>query len=334
MKKTLIVISLLLFILMVACDDGYNYNQGRFPDTPKNMEEFNSIFDDYNSAILPPLGQTFAFCFSTNRNSNGNNFDIIHMQMSVLFDRTSGVLEVSNEKVLYEDLADRQKIIDLGIESINTDSNELSPYIINNYDSTFIMLYSNDGSGNLDIKFIDNVANPDTFTTPTPINFLNTEWDDAYPSISSDYYLYFTSNREGGQFDIYKTRLSDFDLHHYETIVNALKDTAVHEISKVTQLSSGFDDKCPFVIKNTMIFTSNREGGYGGFDLYYSVFENGEWSAPINMGSKINTEYNEYRPIIIDFYESFTNNMLIFSSDRPNGMGGYDLYYVGTDILQ
>ena len=93
-------------------------------------------------------------------------------------------------------------------------------------------------------------------------------------------------------------------------------------------LSSEFDDKCPSITNNILVFTSNRAGGYGGYDLYYSYFENENWCEPVNLGSEINTEYDEYRPITNSLV-NFENNMMIFSSNRPGGKGGFDLYYVG-----
>ena len=80
-----------------------------------------------------------------------------------------------------------------------------------------------------------------------------------------------------------------------------------------------------------MIFTSNRPGGYGGYDLYYSVFKNGKWSSPVNFGPDINTSSDEYRPVI-GYHPDFTNKFMIFSSNRPGGKGGFDLYFTGVDI--
>ena len=97
-------------------------------------------------------------------------------------------------------------------------------------------------------------------------------------------------------------------------------------------MSSSSEDKCPYVNGKLLTFSSNRPGGYGGFDLYYSLFENGSWSAPINFGNKINTAFDEYRPISLHI-QNFDNNLLIFSSDRPGGKGGFDLYYTGIKQL-
>lgn len=72
----------------------------------------------------------------------------------------------------------------------------------------------------------------------------------------------------------------------------------------------------------TLFFTSDREGGQGGLDIYFSKLdESGNWSTPQNMGSKINTPKNEGSPFIHTSGMSF-----FFSSQGHLGMGGYDLY--------
>jgi hypothetical protein len=80
-----------------------------------------------------------------------------------------------------------------------------------------------------------------------------------------------------------------------------------------------------------MLFSSNRPGGIGGYDLYYSLFKKGNWSTPVNLGSKINTEYDEYRPLL-GYHPDFTNMSMVFSSNKPGGSGGYDLYFTGVDF--
>ena len=79
-----------------------------------------------------------------------------------------------------------------------------------------------------------------------------------------------------------------------------------------------------------LIFTSDRPGGYGGYDLYYSLLVDDTWSAPINFGPEINSEFDEYRPILIDEEVTYSQSMMIFSSNREGGKGGFDLYYVGV----
>jgi outer membrane protein OmpA-like peptidoglycan-associated protein len=70
-----------------------------------------------------------------------------------------------------------------------------------------------------------------------------------------------------------------------------------------------------------LYFSSNRPGGFGGMDIYYSEWNNGVWGTALNLGPTVNTEGNEIFP--------FTdgNGRLYFSSNGHLGLGGLDLYY-------
>ena len=69
-----------------------------------------------------------------------------------------------------------------------------------------------------------------------------------------------------------------------------------------------------------MIFSSDRGGGQGGFDLYISRYENGYWKEPKNMGSAINSFGDESFPYI------HKNGNIVFSSDGRGGQGQLDLF--------
>jgi hypothetical protein len=158
---------------------------------------------------------------------------------------------------------------------------------------------------------------------------INSAFDDCYPSILRDTAgnetLYFTSNRNG-DFDIYRAEGTDGSWIDLATQVS---------IALVPELSGEGDDKCPYVNGDVMVFASDRQEGYGGFDLYYSLFDGNKWSVPLNFGPDINTGHNEYRPAYLSMPdEEFFNDLLIFSSDRPGGLGGFDLYMVGIDKLE
>lgn len=71
-----------------------------------------------------------------------------------------------------------------------------------------------------------------------------------------------------------------------------------------------------------IIFSSNRPGGYGGFDLYISEFKNENWTNPKNLGSEINTKYNEEAPQITE-----DGKILFFCSEGHRNMGGYDIFF-------
>jgi len=73
---------------------------------------------------------------------------------------------------------------------------------------------------------------------------------------------------------------------------------------------------------NTMYFSSDTPGGYGGIDIYkVSKDDKGVWGKAINLGSKINTEGDELFP----FYEE-NNGVLFFSSNGHFGLGGSDIF--------
>ena len=74
-----------------------------------------------------------------------------------------------------------------------------------------------------------------------------------------------------------------------------------------------------------MFFSSDREGGYGGFDLWVSNYtKRGKtWSDPVNLGPNINTAGNEYYP----FFNK-GDNKLYFSSDGWPGAGGLDIFKI------
>jgi outer membrane protein OmpA-like peptidoglycan-associated protein len=71
--------------------------------------------------------------------------------------------------------------------------------------------------------------------------------------------------------------------------------------------------------ESILYFISDMPGGYGGTDIYkvditYSGFGN-----PENLGPRINSEYKDFSPFV-------DGDVIYFSSDRPGGMGGLDVY--------
>ena len=55
---------------------------------------------------------------------------------------------------------------------------------------------------------------------------------------------------------------------------------------------------------------------------------NGAWSSPVNLGPDVNSAADEFRPRLW-IHNDFTNDLLMFSSDRDGGKGGFDLYFIG-----
>jgi tetratricopeptide (TPR) repeat protein len=74
---------------------------------------------------------------------------------------------------------------------------------------------------------------------------------------------------------------------------------------------------------STFFFTSDREGGFGGLDIYMvQRDEKGKWGNPINLGPNINTPYDEETPMM-----HYDGKTLYFSSEGHNSMGQLDVFY-------
>lgn len=84
---------------------------------------------------------------------------------------------------------------------------------------------------------------------------------------------------------------------------------------------------CISADNKTIYFSSDRPGGHGGLDIYKcEKGKDNEWSKPINMGSLINSEYDEDSPFL-----SPDGKALFFSSNGHSSMGGYDIFSINYD---
>lgn len=140
---------------------------------------------------------------------------------------------------------------------------------------------------------------------------VNTGDHDAAAGLSPDgnkLYVYRHIERDGG--DLYESVLFGLD---WEPPVHMNKNinTKYHESS----VSLSFDGK-------RMYFVSDKDGGYGDRDIYYSEIDiNGEWGQAKNLGPAINTKYAEEAVFVHP--DGMT---MYFSSKGHNSMGGYDIF--------
>jgi Tol biopolymer transport system component len=87
-------------------------------------------------------------------------------------------------------------------------------------------------------------------------------------------------------------------------------------------VNSDRDDYYPtLTLDGTMYYSSNRAGSLGQNDIYRARRRDGGWTAPENLGAPVNTSGREYDPFIAP-----DESYLIFTSERPGGFGGADLY--------
>jgi hypothetical protein len=102
-----------------------------------------------------------------------------------------------------------------------------------------------------------------------------------------------------------------------------LSGTDITDVSPFEYNNPAYNVAHPAVSKDGkyLFFVSDMPGGQGGSDIYYCEYINNKWSTPVNMGSKVNSASREYYPYM------HSSGRLYFSSDRPGGMGGMDIYY-------
>ena len=74
-------------------------------------------------------------------------------------------------------------------------------------------------------------------------------------------------------------------------------------------------------MEDKMYFASDRTGGKGKMDIWIAEYIGGRWENTQNLSDAINSPFNEIYPYI------WQDSILIFTSDRPGGFGGFDLYY-------
>jgi len=322
-----VCLTVLIIIAPMSCKKTENpvkFPKGTFPDSLINLSDINSQYDDYNMDINV-LSAGAPLVFSSNRGSSGGEFDLIYGNFSYTFDQETGVFSINSEMT-------DNPFLNALVAQANTAGNDFGPYsLFSSIDGfEYDILSSVNTNGDLDFYFLKHLpyfgTSVPTISGPTPVNLLNSGSDEAYFCFDTNQdSAYFTSNAEGN-FDIF--------LHKKpaESTIEAWLSLSFESSSKADIFNSTSDDKCPYIFRKIMVFASNRPGGLGGFDLYYSQFQNGQWSTPVNFGPEINSSSDEYRPVLSSD-EEFTNNFLIFSSNRPGGKGGFDLYFTGVTFV-
>jgi outer membrane protein OmpA-like peptidoglycan-associated protein/tetratricopeptide (TPR) repeat protein len=127
---------------------------------------------------------------------------------------------------------------------------------------------------------------------------------------------------------IYFTRDNDDRSNGMEIMYSGIQSKMKQDFMAATMIStcnSKFNEG-PIYISidgETMYIASEGHTSLGGYDIFVSKKEQGQWTKPVNLGYPINTQYD-------DFYFAPTANgkYAYISSNRPGGSGGYDIYKV------
>ena len=200
-------------------------------------------------------------------------------------------------------------------DSINRWYYQYSPYFDQNLNKLFFTVRE---GGNLfdDENIVTASLSDNNFTDFKPYITLNSENNEGTPSFSDD-----------GKFMVFTSCEMDFKNNSCDIYYSQMKDNLWSKPRKFDDnVNSAFWDSQPFMYDGTLYFVSNRPGGVGGRDIYYSVIkEDGSFSKALNF-REVNTKHEEVSPVVNDaiFY---------FSSNRDNSYGGYDIYLLDNNLI-
>ncbi|MCU0366358.1 MAG: OmpA family protein, partial [Bacteroidales bacterium] len=152
------------------------------------------------------------------------------------------------------------------------------------------------------------------WSTPVPVSYLNSEFEEGAPSFTADFTEVFFTRCEAGKRE-----------NKGCVIMYSMREgTQWSEPEKIEILADSLVAAHPAVTPDgsTLYFVSDIPGGFGGKDIYLSTRKSAgnSWSRPENAGPDINTRGNELFPYMRD------NGILYFASDGHIGMGGLDIF--------
>lgn len=208
-------------------------------------------------------------------------------------------------------------VINFG-EIVNSSGDDFKPILSPNNPERLYFSSARPGNAGCD----DTTCKADIFFT----NLTDGDWDTPQPlsvflnSIQHDMALDFSDNGEVLYFFRGET------LYSGDILIDTFQENVLNRTLFYTPFSKPMKpwegDRAPYFFNDTiLIFASRRKGGFGGLDLYVSTFTKGNWSQPQNLGTTINTPYDETSPFL-----ARNGRTLYFSSNATHrSIGGMDI---------
>lgn len=286
--------------MIQTCLNGKLLTESPISATTENLgEAINSIYDEYSAVV----DATESMLIFTSRRPTS----------------TGGLLDLDDK--YFEDIFVSQKQDDgswgkpMSIGStINTEGHEATIGLA--ADGQELYIYRDDfGDGNIYVSQLRNGS----WSEPLLLNEnINSPFRETHATVSADgQTLYFTSDKSGqGGMDIFRSRRLPTG------------EWAVAEnLGEV--INTKYDEEAPFIHPDgkTLFFSSRGHNSMGGYDIFFSVEENGKWSTPMNIGSPMNTPDDEYF-----FVMSTDGKRAYYSSSNGQGFGGKDIYLMHLDM--
>jgi outer membrane protein OmpA-like peptidoglycan-associated protein/tetratricopeptide (TPR) repeat protein len=207
-------------------------------------------------------------------------------------------------------------------ETINTSQAEFSPFVMNNklvfiaernsFDFVQYNINNSNGQPYLNM-YIANIKGTEPKKTKTLSKRVNSDFHEGPACVSADgHTLYFT-------------RVMPFQkgaVNHAKIFAATGSERSWKNIRALDINSESFSVAHPCISadNNTLFFTSNMPGGYGGKDIWLSQRNGEQWGVPVNLGPDINTTGDEMFPSIKK------DGTLYFASNGLPGFGGLDIY--------
>jgi outer membrane protein OmpA-like peptidoglycan-associated protein len=210
------------------------------------------------------------------------------------------------------------------IKEINTEFNEETPFI--SHDGA-VILFASDRPGSM--KPSRTSKNVDRTTFDIYYSQKNqTGWGPARP-LPGDVNTIHNERAPALSMDgrtVYFTRWPYKSLHRSRIMKATLGGEAYVNAEELPEpVNTGNYDMALREAPDGMgfYFSSMRRGGFGGWDIYYVSHSRGVYGSVKNLGPLINSEGHEL------FY-TITPRGAYFCSNRPDGLGRYDIYVAQT----
>ncbi|UCH14765.1 MAG: PD40 domain-containing protein [Bacteroidales bacterium] len=182
------------------------------------------------------------------------------------------------------------------------------------YDGTQLLLTKED---NFNSDIYTSIYKNEQWTKSMPLaKPVNSKYWESHASISKDgKTLYFTSNRRGGfgEMDIYKSVIDEEGEWDNPRNLGSV-------------INSTLNEDTPFITDDgkSLFFSSQGHSSMGGYDIYISsIDDEGNWTAPVNLGYPINTTDDDL------FYYPWKNGRVAYLALlEPDGYGKEDIYKI------
>jgi outer membrane protein OmpA-like peptidoglycan-associated protein len=324
------------YLKLVGTGIKQNYIYNQLAESYYNMFNTTEAIKWYALSLTQPQEAETYFKYAQMLKASGR-YEEANAQMAIFASKNPKDIRaiLFNENPNYiPKLLSKQKVFNLQPVTINSQYSDFGPKLANDNTLYFSSsrTISKKKTGWKEESYLDvyqaTLFENDSLSAPTEVEDVNTIWHDGPACVSSDgNTIYFS--RDSRVVDDYedikniKTKFSQMYLFKATKVNNKWTDPKQlpfnNNTYSISNPSISLDGK-------TLYFNSNMPGGLGGNDIWkVDVAEGDVYGTPVNMGSKINTEGNEQFPSITD------DNVLYFSSDSRQGLGGLDVYVINLN---